>query len=760
MRHSWRYGVAALSLPILTGLGGGDVAAQDNGARPTAINEVIVTAQRREQAISDVPIAMTYFSGTDLRAASIDDVERLQLLSPSLTVVSATGDPATATISLRGQVQDDSLITLDPSVGLYLDDTYVGRSTGAMLDLFDVERVEILKGPQGTLYGRNTTGGAIKVVTRKADPAGAFSGYVGGSVGNFDAWSVEGAVNLPVVKDKLAIRVAAQAKWRDGYSKLDLVDPTTGMVVDTIDQNDVESEQYRINVVLNLSPRATISVTGDYWKDFNNGKMVYNRFGDMFTGLGFTRSSTDFYRARGDSRPFSQAEVGGVNIVGDYELTDNVSVKGVLAYRYVNSNYRFDTDGSDLPAVQAELLQESEQYSAELQLNGNSFDGRLDWIVGFFYFDEDGDDNTFSRFLNPAFDPFGVPSLLDPFVRSPFLGVDFIGTGKNKSKSGFAHATFQVTDRLDFTAGIRYTRDSKKLIGRNRISGTDIFTGPIGPFCLYDPATPTLVIFPDLSCQITPKDTFDFLSWTVGLDYQVTDGVMVYVKGSSSNRSGGQNIRGINAAGVAPFAEETATDVEVGMKGAFLDSRVIWNIDYYHTFYTNVQQSIIIPGAFATTATINSGDADVDGVETDMTVMVTDNLTISGTGAYINFDFKDPMAVRSYTPKWQGSVTAVYTQPLAIGEAALRLDYAWRDGYTFGNSVAELPFSDIPSRGLLNARLSVMVEDLGVELAVFGTNLTDKEYFVRGETVNPAGGIIPQMVGEPRMYGFQIRKDW
>ncbi len=758
MQKSWRLSLAVLSLPVMAGVGSGPIAAQDQGAR--RVNEVIVTAQRREQAISDVPIAMTYFSGVDLRSASIDDVEKLQLLSPSLTVVSATGGPATATISLRGQVQDDSLITLDPSVGLYLDDTYVGRSSGAMLELFDVERVEILKGPQGTLYGRNTTGGTIKVISRKADPSGEFSGFVGAGVGNFDAWSVEGAVNLPIVKDKLAIRVAGQAKWRDGYSKLDVVDFGTGLVTKTIEQDDVESETYRINAVLNLSPRATISVTGDYWKSENNGSQVQNRFGDMFTGLGFARSSTDFFRARSDIEPFSKAEAGGVSIVGDFELTENVSVKGVLSYRKVDSNYLFDTDGSDLPAVQAQLDQETDQYSAELQLSGNSFDNRLDWVAGFFYFDEEGDDNTLSRFLNPAFSPFGVPSPLDPFVRSPFLNVDFLAVGKNKSKSGFAHATYQVTDRLDFTAGIRYTEDTKELIGGNQIGGTDIFTGPVGPVCLYDPATPGLVFFPDFTCQIRPKDKFSFFSWTVGIDFQVTDDIMVYAKGNSGNRSGGQNIRGLDAVGIAPFQEEKATDVEIGMKGLFADGQVVWNADYYHTFYADVQQSIIIAGTFPTSATINSGDAGIDGVETDLSVAVFDNLTLSGTGAYIRFDFKDPMAVRAYTPKWQASATAVYTQPLPIGEAALRLDYAWRDNYTFGNSVAELPVSNIKSRGLLNARLSVTVEDFGLELAVFGTNLTDEEFFVRGETVNPAGGIVPQMVGEPRMYGFQIRKEW
>ncbi|MDB5430136.1 MAG: hypothetical protein JWP35_1252 [Caulobacter sp.] len=752
----------SLALILMAGVSQAALAAEaDNAAAgQTTIEEVVVTARRREENLQNVPVAVTAVSATELQTKSIRDVESVARDTPSLNIQSRAGDQNTKTFSMRGQVQTDTLMTLDPSVGVYLNDVYMARSAGANLDLFDVTRVEILAGPQGTLYGRNTTGGAVKVVTEPATVSGVH-GYVSGQVGNFNMRRLEGALNLPL-GDKVAVRVAGLNNQRDGYSTVRFgshTNPLDGSTpfntVRTIKADDVDTQAVRLTVLAMPTDQWTLTLVADWSKSDTNGTIGYDRGGDLlsagiflpFKPFGnYTKCSTDFYTACLDQAPHSALEASGIALTSDYDLGFG-SLKLIYGHRRVASDYGADIDGSSIPLSTAELHVRESQDSLELQFNGKGFGDQFNYTLGAFVFREKGEDTSVSGGLGTGFQP-------------RFLGA-FV---ENKSKSVYGQGTYNLTSDVHLTVGARYTQDDKAI-------SSSAFFQQAGGACLYTGVT---VPAPTRSnCTFVGSNTFDHVSWTAGLDWQASESVMFYAKSSNGYRAGGQNLRGFTPVTQLPFNPEEVTDVELGVKSELFDRRFRFNADYYHSFYKDVQTSQLISTPVGlTTAIVNQGKADIDGIEAQGRLIVTPHFRIDALGSWTDVKYANSLFIAQYVPKYKFGISGTFDVPATYGTWSFHAGYSYQDQYTghqFKVVVDNIPAATVNARGLVDARIGLHLDAWDLDVAAFGTNLTDEEYY---ETPLIQAGVNSQsnpttlvsdtfnrtQVGQPRMFGLQVSK--
>jgi len=751
--------IATAAVALGTACGTGAAAAEVEQSQ-TGVTDIIVTAQRRAENMQDVPIAITAYSGEALVQKGLRDSRDIELSTPSLSIGNQFGAANSAVVNLRGQVQADNVITVDPSVGVYFDDVYLGRANGQITELFDVERVEVLKGPQGTLYGRNTTGGALKIIAKKADPSSPAGGYVSLSYGNYNYIAAEAGINMPIIPDLLAIRVAGTVRLQDGWTKTIVTDGgsigvgavPTGTVVDT---NDKNFKSVRGSLVAKASEALTITLAADYTKNNTNGILTRNNLGDVFSGnvfdpttrgFSFSPEGRDFRVGRSHLIPFSNLSQWGASGTVEWNLGP-ATAKLILAHREVDVKVRSDVDGSDAFLLDASYTMDMKQDSAELQLTGDAIDDQLHWLVGGFWFDEKGSEST------------------DSFA---FYGFDYrvsASNAFNKSKSVFSHLVFDISDRLSATIGGRYTWDGKKIENNSRLN----------TFCPFLAPQEGLVVRSATDCTLTRDAKTSFESWTLGLDYKVAPDVLLYVKSGRASRSGGQQARGygldpaalnpftgeIGFDSSAPFRPETLTDVEVGLKSLLFDRKLKFNIDYYHSWVKDQQQTTIVPltlsPGLTTTFVANlPGTTKVQGVEVESTLRLGD-LTLDASGSYTDVKVSDPAVfVPVLSPKWKASFTATYDIPVSYGTYSLSATY----GYTseqFANAITAFSaLTRLAPREIVNARAALNLKN-GLSIALWGKNIFDEEYYNSNAGFAPLGlNINPSFEGAPREYGLTL----
>ncbi len=710
-----------------------------------ALEEVIVTATKREKSIQEVPVSVTAFSTDMLENFVMLDLRDLQEQTPSLIIGQVAGSSASAFISIRGQIQSDpSVSTLDPSVGVYIDDVYVGRAQGALIEMFDIASAEILKGAQGTLYGRNTTGGAIKIATVRPEPGEPVTGYVGGAIGNYESQRYEGAVSFPL-GETAAMRVAARHNESDGWAEALMVDPDTGATTSSSPTNGRDTDLLRASLVWDATEELRISVGGEYYENDNAGQLTKDLGGDRFRS-DFTFDQTpDFYTSATSFVPEGSIETKSYDLTVDYAF-DAFDLKAIYSYREFEFENRFDVDGTSLDGLANNLNIEGEQQSFELQLSGLALDDRLDWLAGVFYFDEDNKDSTQA-------DYFGFP-------------IDYPGNSTTESIAAYMHLIYAVTDEVNLSGGLRYTEDTKELDGANRLAGG----------CLYDLSNPD-VSDPGFDyygnpagCSISSSEDFDFVSWALGVDWQFAESSMVYAKAGTGQRSGGHQMRGtglqfseilgmvVNTN--APFDEEEVLEFEVGIKNEFLDGRARLNAAYYHTDYTDYQTSEIID---VSTYVLNLGDAEIQGIEVDGSIELTDGLLVGGFVSFLDFEYDDS-TIEDSTPELKWGVNVSYTIPASYGQWNTTLSYSYTDEVTSGSNPPSaniwIPLDDF---GTVNGRIGLDLEN-GLSVSVYGRNLTDEEYIYDflGSFVADFAGEDPNNFGvanqaEPRTYGVEVR---
>ena len=763
---------SALPLALLAPVGA-------HAADSDAIEEIVVTARFREESAQDVPLAISAFSAEQMDRALIDTTFDLQYHTPGLFIQQGISGSSGASLEIRGQSASDTLLTTDSSVGVYVDSISIPRFLGLDTSLFDIERVEVLKGPQGTLFGRNTTGGAVSFVTAKPDYDGVH-GYVDADGATFDTFTIGAALNIPLVDGRSALRLATKMRTSGGWDK------SAG---DGGNISDDEERFVRASLRLDPSDNVNVQVSGEAQTFENEGApyisvdignalvagnaalegLVPPSRDSVFGGGQDIQSYSTGFNAGGLTAP----DIENWNKFDRHAITGAVSVdfddltfKSISGFHNFTSSRSLDLDGTRTSGFQALLRTRADFYSQEFQLLGNALDNRLDWVVGAYWSREDGNEYSESYLagtLGAALSPIGIPAPV------------FDGHVENESWALFTQGNYNFTDQLRLTLGFRYTDESKSLDSANRtIVG---LTGDVVACSVPDGTVD--------DCKYGTNDGFDGNAWLVSLDYRVNDDVLVYIRSAEGFKGGGQNLRGTaQILTFSPVAEETATDVEVGIKGDFFDDELQLNADVWYTWYDDIQRSanVQVNGAFATIVK-NAAKANMQGVELSATWIATERLSFIVNANYFDGEYEewddldalgDPVD-RSDTPftspDYAYGISGRWDQPTSYGFVSANVDYYWQDevmleadaNYALSPSDPNFQDPDLvtqESYGLLNARIALET-DYGLEFSLFGKNLTDEEYLVAlTDSSRTALGTITALVGPPRIIGVGVKKSF
>ncbi len=770
------------------------------------LQEIIVTARKVSEKLQDVPVAVTAFSGAELASQNAVKVSEIAAFTPGFTTIEAPSNPTALQLSIRGQVQNDALATLEPSVGTYLDGVYIARTYGLNGDLLDISSVQVLKGPQGTLFGRNTSAGAVLLETNKPK-LDAVSGSISATYGRFNEIDGTVVLNVPVIKDKLALRGAIKYRNRDGYT----TDKATGAKYDNVD-----NLTGRVSALWQATDTISLTASGEWYTFKSNGPARQAR---LVSGTALTYqqlASTQFGFVAGIAPPNTAAalnqathpavtEIGAINTdprtvsLNDVPLTDTKTrnynltaqfdfggstLKLIGGYRKITSASNIDLDGTPYLLLQTTGYQDLHQWSGEAQLTGKIMGGKLDYATGVTYFTEGGFDRStsnnaigfvpFLAFVG-ALAPAGIPA--GTFV--PNTTGQYRGDINNKSFGIYGQASYHITDALTFTGGLRWSSDKKTLLTHN---GNSLFNTDIYISCNI----PSITTVANDNCAAGRSDTFRKLSYSVGLDYKITPDVLIYAKAGRGYRSGGENLRANgDAATFAPFKPEVNDEQEIGIKSEFLDHKIRLNIAAYHNQISNAQRSLLlnVPGSTnLLTVLYNAEKQETYGVEADLAAAVTPYLTLSASGSITDPKYKkytQPIAFGSSTfvdhsgdafvavPKSSFTVAADFHQRVGPGKLTARVDFSWVDKYygapdlfTYAgttitpNSQAAIDSFTTPATGVLGGNIGYE-SDSGISVTVWGKNLTDNRAFTQNLNIGSLG-LTSSKRRDPATYGVTV----
>lgn len=705
--------------------------AQEAPADPAATqsdasDEVIVTARRREETLIDVPISMSVVTGDSLVKSGAADITALQDKTPNLTLQIARGSNSTLIAFSRGVGQQDPLWGFEPGVALYIDDVYVARPQGAVLDIFDVERVEVLRGPQGTLYGRNTIGGAVKYVTRRL--GNDFKASFRGSYGSYNQIDLVGQVVVPV-GDKLSLGAAVAQYWRDGYG----TNLTTGA-----EHYNKDVLAARVSAEFTPTDTIFIRVAGDRVLDRSNPRhgtrLLPNGTDPIYAP---TASVYDTRAGIGDD---NRVETRGVSITGEINLSDDLTAKSITAWRDGNTDTLIDFDNTRLPTLDIPAEYSDRQFTQELQL---LYEGeRLQGVFGVYYM---------NGRASGAFDT--VVGLLN-------LTTLTAGEVLTKSYAAFGDLSFDLTDQFKISAGLRYTRDEKTgtVFRRN-------YTGLRSPRFGNAAAVPGLI-----RSDYTNSRDFEKLTPRISLSYQPNADLNVYASYGKGYKSGGFDMRGdaiLTPTTVNGYDPETIDSYELGMKGAFLDRTLFVNLAGFFSNYKDQQVTIQVPSLAGGIASFvdNAGKGEIYGLELETRMVPSRNFQASVVLGYTHADYKQfltfigggttPVDVSNQrafqnTPKWTANASFTWSHDVAGGRLAFTPAVSLRSDTQMFEFAT--PALDQDGYALVEASLNWTSGDGRYRFGVAGRNLTDKRYRVGGYNFPGAtfGNSIIGYYGPPR----------
>jgi len=725
---------STLALAIAIALPASTLKAQESTSATSTLDAVKVTARKREETLQDVPVAVTAFTPEVLDRFNISDLGDLGAQVPNLTIYAARGSTSTITAYIRGIGQSDPLWGVDPGVGVYIDDVYVARPQGALLDVVDVERIEVLRGPQGTLYGKNTIGGAIKYITRGLPKETA--GFASVTVGNYGQLDAKAAIGGSLGgSDALRARISLASMNRDGFGK-NLI---TGQ-----DVSDKEINAARLQVGAFINENVDIQFAADYMDDKSGVRgaqmLAPNPFAPEFAPL---RSR---YDVRNGMRNINNTDMKGASATLNWHVNDDWSFKYVLARRESDTETNIDFDTTPVPMVDTRAFYNDKQTSQEIQLN---FDGggRARGVMGAYWFDGDAGGRLLSYFFNPV-NPVSI--------LNPLLG-ETGGTVNTKSIAFYADWTFDLTDTLDLNVGARYTDEDKHAIALNRLFLDTTYTTAFAT-----------------TADFNKTVNFKNVSPKVSLDWHATPDIMAYASASRGFKSGGYNIRA-NTTAVPrsgdPFDDEQVDSFEIGSKLSLLDQRMFLNLAYFYNKYKDIQLSVFTTftqpdgsqtffGDFT-----NAGKGTVQGVEVEYQILPTAHWVISGNLAWLDAKYDEFIdrgvnvaSSQRFTnaPELSGSFNLEYRTELASGGTlSARSGYSWQSEVWPTTDLS--PLIRQGGYGTLNAGISWKRE--AWTLSLQGTNLTDKEYRTTGYNVG-AYGVLTGFYGAPRQYSVTARYDF
>lgn len=705
----------------------------------SGVETMIVTARRREENIQDVPVAVTSISGVALESVGAQDLTYLNQVVPNVTIETSRGTNTTLTAFIRGVGQQDPVAGFEQGVGIYLDDVYLNRPQAAVLDIYDVERIEVLRGPQGTLYGRNTIGGAVKYVTKRL--SGDYALSLRGNVGSFGQRDVIAKVEAPL-GDDFAIGGSFASLQRNGFGE----NLTTGG-----ENYDKDILAGRLSLEYMPNDAVFVRLSGDFLDDDTTNRQGFRIFPSAVTGDPVLDNRFDTFAGAELFPPMLENDIQsyGAQLFAEFLLGNGFTLRNITAYRGDDTEATIDFDSTAAQTFDAPVVYENEQFSQELQLLYEN-----DWltgVLGFYYLDA----NAFN-----AFDViFGTATSFT------------LGDVDTDTWAIFGEFTVDLTDRLHLTFGGRYTEDTRE----SRVV-RETFLGVPSPFFGNgDALSITPPVLDADGNQVVPEfngeRTDTAFTPRVILAWDATDTLNLYASYSEGFKGGGFDPRGnfANPDVQEGFLPERVDSFEIGAKAALFDNRLLANLAAFYADYTDVQ----IPGSVIVTddegntsfqgTVTNAGGAEFTGVELETTAFLTDELSIVGSFGWIDAEFtefiqggvdiSDQVAVQN-TPEITASAITTYTIPLAIAGYDGDFSSSFSAAYRGDTQQFEFPSPGIDQEAywLFDASLLWRSADGRYEVGLHGRNLTDTDYIVSGYFFPTVDSSVTVFFGNPRTF--------
>ncbi len=704
------------------------------------LEEVVVTARRRSENLQDVPIAVTAFSSEALALRGMADISELAQAVPSVTLEPSRATNSTLTAFMRGVGQQDPLAGFEQGVALYVDDVYLARPQGSLLDIYDIERIEVLRGPQGTLYGRNAVGGAIKYVTRRLGEEPAL--HIKGSYGSYD--QLDGVItgSLPL-GDTVRAGATVASLNRNGYGN----NFTTGD-----DQYNKEIFAARASIEIEPSDALLIRIAADYSADDSNPVAGYRPFPGAASGYPVLNDVHDSLAGAADNPSTAgingnnEVEAKGISAAVEWTLNDNITLKSITAYREDYTETVIDFDSLPVDDVDAPVIYENDQASQELQLLYTS--ERLSGVFGLYYLDASAA-NDFDLI-------FG--QLPDDAIVTAYTG----GSVDTKAWSMFADVSYDLTDKLSLSVGGRYTEDKRS---------ADIFranyAGLGSPF-FGNAAAFEFAVTSDYSNERT---FYDF-SPRVNFSYLLSDTTNLYAGYSQGFKAGSFDPRGANL--LQPeveqgFKPEQLDSYELGLKTTWLNGRARTNIAVFYSEYSDMQ----VPGSLAVDSdgdgvgdgfigtVTNAGESEIMGIEFEGDFLLTEGLSAQASLSLLDTDIKqweldgvdvsDEREIQN-TPETMAYLGVSYTMEVGPGNLNLNANWSYKDDiFQF-----EIPVPDIDQKAydIVNASVVWLSNSGTWTFGLHGKNLTDEEYKTSGYNFPTLGAEnnVTVFYGAPRTF--------
>jgi iron complex outermembrane receptor protein len=696
--------------------------------------EIVVTARKREESLQKVPVAITVTSGAVLEDTAAPDISVLQNYVPNLAVYAGRNQTTTLTAFMRGIGQADPLWGVDPGVGLYLDEVYMARPQGALLDVFDVERVEVLRGPQGTLYGKNTIGGAIKYVSRA--PSDDLEARISIAGGSYSTQNVRAILSGPIVEGKLRGKVAIASLQRDGFGE----NRFTGR-----DVADKDSTAFRVGLDWLASDAVTVQFAADRTEDDAEPRgyqrLVANPLCPLFLGTPCAPLD-DRYDTQSGLAPLNSTDSEGYSMVVTWEMSPAWQFKSITAYRESDSENNIDFDTTPAPITDVIATYSDEQTSQEFQFLYTG-PGRLNGVLGVYYFDGSAGGRVLNNFINLL---FGSTE----------------GTTDTESVAVFADGSYRLSDRLTLNGGLRVTEEEKSARAFN-VGFTD------GTFTTINA----------IVADFDKSETFTSVAPRIGLDYQFSDDVMGYVTASRGFKSGGFNVRAQATAfprSAEPFDDEVLDVIEVGLKSILADRQLVLNTAAFYGDYSDIQVSTFteydsngdgVDDAFFGDF-LNAGDATLQGleVEYDWNPRQVHWFGLQGHVSWLDAEpdsFLDAnqdgivdTQVITNAPDYTAALRFKLDFPAFGGLLTSTLGGNYRDDSVLTNEGLNPITQD--AYGTVDLSIDWLDATGRWGFRVNGYNLTDEEYLTSGYNI-PVLGIRTGAYGAPTTFtaGFEYR---
>jgi len=745
--------------------------------------EIIVSARRRDESAQEVPIALSVVGSETLEATGNYTLTQIQQIVPSLQVFSF--NPRNTNINIRGLGSNVALTNdgLENGVGFYIDNVYYGRVGQTQFDLVDLQQIEVLRGPQGTLFGKNTTSGAINITSRKPSFDPEFSGEA--SVGDYGYYQLRGSVSGPIAKDLIAVRLSGAVTERRGflynttqneraqdYSNWSvrgqlLITPTSDLEVKVIGDFSRQKQNHVLNIF------------AGYFGTYADGTPIPNNFAARAARFpGYSFPTIDPFARLGEADGHYQANMDGYGVSGqvDWDL-GAAKLTSITAYRWWDWNPANDGDSTSLPIVtKAQQSNRQRQFSQELRLASDT-QGPIDYVVGAYYFWQIIRGKGATAY-GPAAGLWNLPTVPVAVSNAALNGFEANSTSDPQTRSYalFGQLDWKFADRLTLTAGLRFTHEKKEgSFNQIHVAGTDLSTLPAATAAAalairgqFNPVTSYSTAFSDNS-----------LSGLATLSWQFSDQALAYATYSRGNKSGGLNLTALPA-GVNPDVKPEKVDsYEVGIKSQWLDRKVTLNLAGYWTEISDYQTAITEQVAISV---FRQYIANIPGVrsrgfEGDLSFAPSQRASFYASVAYADTTYSDypnaPQAperlnlsglqdltgeqlpgVPKFTYTLGGDVSAPLTS-LGGREVSVYVHGDFSHRSSFNTSSSNSIYADVPGYGVANARIGFKTDDGLFDLSVWARNLFDKNYFQTLSAQNT--GIVTALIGEPRTVGLTLR---